>query len=162
MNNLRKLIREVLEQSNIFDIISADESLKKSSYYFNVDDYNYQVNFIKFQKDDRFYSLGFKAKKESSDYFDFDILTNKNPFKVMQTIAYITEKFYNKRKTELINDLKPYNAEDKWNLLFKGFIFSLHSKDPKKNRQRFLLYKRYLGRYDFEIKEENGIYYITK
>ena len=79
----------------------------------------------------------------------------------MQTMADIIEKFYNKNKNEIIETLRKFNVdEDKWKLLFKGFIFSLRSKDKKKNEQRLMLYQRYLKKYNFSIRENETIYYI--
>jgi hypothetical protein len=162
INELRLFIRNTLRES-LYDISIGKTTQNESVFNFKVDEFDYQVTFNLFQKDDRFYAFGFKAKHESEDNYQHDMLTNKNVYKVMETISKILGDFYNKRKEQIISDLKRFNVdEDRWNLLFKGFVFSLRSKDIKKNEQRLLLYKRYMSKYGFSVYEENGLFYITK
>ena len=93
--NIRKIIRQLLFESNLYNILHSEKNRHSETFFFKVDEYDYRVSFDKFSKDDRYFAFGFKAKHQDSDYYDFDILTNKNVFRVMQTMADIIEKFYN-------------------------------------------------------------------
>jgi hypothetical protein len=70
----------------------------KQFYYFTSENgWEYEVGF--YLKGNQYF-FGFKAKRPEDFMFDFAILTNDNPFKVLATIKWICEEHYKKYKGE--------------------------------------------------------------
>ncbi len=92
-----KFLRQFeLFQSTPHYEISSQEYRDKQFYYFTSEkNWEYEVGF--YLKGNQYY-FGFKAKKPEDFMFDFAVLTNDNPFKVLSTIKWICEEHYNKYK----------------------------------------------------------------
>lgn len=113
---------------------------------FILDEYSYRIDISKCEHSDynNYYWLSFKAKGVDSHFYDYDILVNKNPYKIMRTIRHIIEQFIDiiSNKVDEYNSL--FNVKLYINDMFNGFLYTLNSSDKKKNEQRFKLYSRVL------------------
>jgi hypothetical protein len=137
---IRKLIREELEKHYLYTHYKQGNF---DVYYFDSDNYEYKVKFHEFEGRDGYYSVGFGVRVNEYDDFDTSVVVNDNAYKTMETIAKISFDFLDKHSA-------------------KGFIFSF-TGDKEKNRQRLLLYKRFIDKkYSNSILEFiEGIYYLT-
>lgn len=140
---MRYLKQFELFQSNPHYDITESLHRDKQFYYFTSENgWQYEVGFH--LKGNRYF-FGFKAKREEDFFFDFAVLTNDNPFKVLSTIKWICEEHYNKYKGSV-------------------YVFSLTGeKEVSKKRER--LYMGILsGLSDWVVEKdpEMSRWYLTK
>lgn len=144
-----------------YDIYNKRKDNKNYDYFFDTPEYHYKVSISEYMES--YYSIGFKARKiDSDDFFNFNIITNQNTYKVMETVMKSIEEFY----LEKIQEIENYNKQFKLNLnindFFKGFVFSFNN-DNKKNIQRLNLYKKYIDKIELfktDLRKENNFYFL--
>lgn len=143
-----------------YDIYNKRKNETSYDYFFDTSEYHYKVSISEYSN--KYYSIGFKAKKiNSDDFFDFDIITNQNTYKVMETVIKAIQEFY----SEKVKEIEKYNTQFNLNLninnFFKGFVFSFNN-DNKKNIQRLNLYKKYIDKIglDTVLRKENNFYFL--
>jgi hypothetical protein len=143
-----------------YDIIdSVRKDFNDYYYYFRSANHDYQVRITEFNNS-KYYSVGFRAKTDNEYFYDMSIIVNENPYKLMETIIGICEKFIddlNEKITEVNNKIKVNMSIDD---IFKGFVFSF-TGNLQKNYQRLQLYKRYIPN-DWKISFSGNKYIITK
>jgi hypothetical protein len=143
-----------------YDII---DSIRKEHndfyYYFRSANHDYQVRITELNNS-QYYSIGFRAKSDDEYFYDMSKIVNENPYKLMETIIKICERFYK----ELSDDITKVAIQLKVNItidnIFKGFVFSF-TGDKEKNKQRLILYKRYLPT-NWDLKFIDNKYFLTK
>jgi hypothetical protein len=118
---------KVLELFKPFKHYDVEEKNSRGNnfYYFTSDKgWRYELGFHK--REDGNYFFGFKAKKDEDFFFDKDVITNDNPFKVLSTMKYIFDEHYQK-----------YNPEK--------YIFSVQSTDQTHGIKRKSMYLKMLS-----------------
>jgi hypothetical protein len=112
-------------------------------YYFDSDKCEYKVKFHKFEGREGYYSVGFGVRVNTYDDYNTSVIVNDNVYKTMETIAKISFDFLDKHNVN-------------------GFIFSF-TGNKEKNRQRLLLYKKYIDKKypNSTLEFIEGIYYLT-
>ena len=61
-------------------ILDFRENRGNFEYYFETEDYLYQILIYKYQGSDGYYSIGFKAKRPGEHFYTTDLITNQNVF----------------------------------------------------------------------------------
>ena len=138
----RKKLNKVQIISELYKYNSVIDNHGVKKYTFNTNGYEYLVSIAKNINVDGYYWFGFKAKKDGEYSYFFDIQTNETPYEVMNTVVDIAIDFYTDLKKSYIS---MYGSDEKFSEQFKGYIFSF-SGDKNKNRQRLLLYNRYINK----------------
>lgn len=111
---------------------------------FSTPKHDYLVKIGRYQgvSDQCFYSIGFGVYNGFQSCYDTTVIVNENPFKLINTIITIVNKFISENKVD-------------------GFIFSF-TGDVTKNKQRLKLYQRSIIRIypNTSIEFVDGIYFI--
>jgi len=118
---------KVFELFKAFKHFDVDERKNREAnlYYFTSDKgWQYELGFHK--RPDGDYFFGFKAKQFEDFFYDKDVITNDNPFKVLSTMKYIFEQHYQKYKPN-------------------RYIFSVQSIDREEGDKRKTMYLKMLS-----------------
>lgn len=142
-----------------YTITHTDKKNDSDNFYFETDNFEYRISISKYVDD--YYSIGFKAKKSDDYFFNHELITNENPYEVMDTVVKVAKNFYLNKINELEEMNKNYNLNLNPKDFIKGFVFSF-SGNEMKNLQRLNLYKRYFTKIntDIEFFNKGNIYYL--
>ena len=139
-----KYIKQINELFDSKDFYPFERSLKNEFHFETENNWEYKVGF---HQHEDYYFVGFKAKRPDDFYmnFDFDILTNDNIIKVLNTIVEIIKQHQNKFKVT-------------------KYCFSTSSNEKSLANKRASVYKKIIEKipgWKITRDEENNKYYIT-
>jgi hypothetical protein len=148
-----------LQKFESYTITNTDNKNKTDNFYFSTEKFDYKISISEYH--DGYYAIGFKAKTFDEYFFDNEIITNENPYKIMDTVLKVAKDFYFKKVKELEDYKKTFNIELDINNYIQGFAFSF-TGNKEKNLQRLNLYKRYFDRFglDVEFFSKEHMYYL--
>jgi hypothetical protein len=143
-----------------YKITRQDKKNSTDNYYFETEKYDYIISFSEY--DDKYYSVSFKAKLPNEYFFNSNVITNENPYKILNTVITTIKDFYIKKIEEMERICKKYNIPFDSKKYIKGFVFSFVG-DKNKNLQRLNFYKRYFNSIgiDVEFSVKDNIYYLS-
>ena len=131
-NTVRTLLLEIFDSKDIYSFTEGHSTSHQGTpYYFETENgWDYAVYFKKTDIENKnFWYVGFKAKKsdEPNINFDFDVLTNDNTLKVLNTIIEIIKQHQRK-----------FNVQQ--------YCFSTSSQDKSLAEKRASVYKKIIDR----------------
>lgn len=127
-------------------------------YYFRSANHDYQVRITEFNNS-QYYSVGFRAKTDDEYFYDMSKIVNENPYKLMETIINICNKFYKDLSDSIFEASRKMKVNVTIDDVFKGFVFSF-TGDEEKNKQRLNLYRRYIPS-NWKMTFSENKYFLT-
>ena len=150
-NTIRTLLFELFDSKDTYPFFIGHSNFSQGTpYYFETENgWDYAVYFKKTDiEDEDFWFVGFKAKKknEPNMNFDFDVLTNDNTLKVLNTIIKIIKKHQQEFSVQ-------------------KYCFSTSSQDKSLANKRASLYKKIVEKmpgWKITRDEEHNKYFLEK
>lgn len=149
----------IIKLFEAYIITHSDKRNDSDNYYFETDNFEYKISINEYW--DNFFSVAFKAKRTEDYFYDHKIITNGNPYEVIDTVVKVCVDFYKDRINKISEFSNLYKTKINPKNYIKGFCFSFQG-DEKKNSQRLLLYKKSFHKFNMETNfyQKDNMYYL--